>query len=279
MRKLIINADDLGISLDVDAQIEECIRKGAVTSCTLMANAPAFEDGVRIAKQYPQISVGVHLNLIEFKPLTNADVFRKHGITDEGGNFIEGAIFVMPINEELKSAVFEEWDSQISKVKEAGINPTHCDSHQHTHTIQALQEPLVKVLKKHGIKKVRRKMIPSIRLMMREKNHPTVKLDKSKAVKVKKRNVLYRRFHLFSVIIANLWWNHKMKKCFDMADSFYAFRHFFYDSQVLNLGNTSSIIELMCHPGHIAFQDETAHLVKDKNWLHDGYTLISYKEI
>ena len=230
MRKLIVNADDLGISLGVNAQIEECIHRGVVTSSTLMANAPAFEDGVRIAKQYPQISVGVHLNLIEFKPLTNKAIFHKYGITDSEYRFIEGAIFALPIDEELKQAVFEEWDAQIAKVEEAGIIPTHLDSHQHTHTIEALHEPLVKVLEKHGINKVRRKIVPSIKLMLRGKKHPVVHLDKSKAFPMKKHNVLYRRFHLFVVIIANKHWNRKMKKCFVMADSFYAFRDFFYNN-------------------------------------------------
>ena len=71
MRRLIINSDDLGMSCEVNKQIEDCIRLGCITSSTLMANAPAFDGGVRIAKQYPQISVGVHLNIIEFAPLTN----------------------------------------------------------------------------------------------------------------------------------------------------------------------------------------------------------------
>ena len=279
MRKLIINADDLGISLDVNSQIEDCIHRGVITSSTLMANAPAFEDGIRIAKQYPHISVGVHLNLIEFKPLTNTDVFQKHGVIDSDGNFIEGAIFALPIDDELRQAVFEEWDAQIAKVKAAGIVPTHVDSHQHTHTISALQEPLVRVLGLHGINKLRRKIIPSIRLMLRSKKHPTVHLDKSKAFPVKKHNVFYRRFHLFSVIVANKRWNHIMEKRFVMTDSFYAFRNFFYDYDVLNIRGSSSTIELMCHPGHPAFQDETERLIDDKSWLPAGYQLITYQDI
>ena len=77
--KVIINADDLGISLDVNRRIEECINMGVVSSTTLLVNAPAFDDGVRIAKQHTQVSVGIHLNLIEFAPLTNSDVFKKYG--------------------------------------------------------------------------------------------------------------------------------------------------------------------------------------------------------
>ena len=89
MKKIIINADDLGYSLWVNGEIERCIVSGVVTSSTLMANAPGFKDGVRIAKQYPHISIGVHLNLVEFAPLTNLEIFRKHGIVGGDGNFIE----------------------------------------------------------------------------------------------------------------------------------------------------------------------------------------------
>lgn len=279
MRKLIINADDLGISLEVNTQIEECIHRGVITSSTLLANSPAFEDGIRIAKQYPHISIGVHLNLIEYKPLTNADIFMRHGIVDDKGDFIEGAIFMAKVDEELKHAVFEEWDAQITMIEKAGIIPSHCDSHQHTHTITSLQEPLIRVLEKHRIRKVRRKIVPSILLMLRERNHPTVHLDKRNAITTKKRNTFARRLHLFFVIFDSLRWNRHMEKKFVMADSFYAFRYFHYDRSRLNLGKDSAVIELMCHPGHLGYQDETDKLMNNLSITTNGYSLISYNEI
>ena len=243
MRRLIINADDLGISKDVNKQIEECIHIGCITSSSLMANGPAFEDGIRIAKQYPQISVGVHLNIVEFTPLTNADIFRKHGVLDSEGAFIEGAFSVVPIDNELRQAVFEEWDSQISKIESYGLSPSHCDSHQHTHTIPDLQEPLCRVLDKHHICNVRRKIVPSIRLMLHAKKHPSVKLDKSKAMQPKKRNILYRRIHIFiSKYISNRW-NRKMSNLYHLTDRFYSFRDFHDAINILSLGGRASVIE------------------------------------
>lgn len=279
MRKLIINADDLGMSIEVNQQIEECINLGCITSSTLMANAPAFEDGVRIAKQYPQISVGVHLNIIEFKPLTNNEIFRKHGIISKDGSFIEGAIGVVNIDEELLQAIYEEWDAQITKVELSGIIPTHCDSHEHTHTIPALQVALRKVLDKHGIKRVRRKTVPSIRLMLRGKNQPTVQYDKSKALMPKKRNVFYRRFHLFVVKYLSYKWNRQMSHNYITTSFFYSFRDFFFNKDILTLGSKDSVIELMCHPGNAPFQLETDNLKKDKSWLGEGFALSTYRDI
>lgn len=276
--RVIVNADDLGISLEVNSQIEECIKQGVVSSTTLLVNAPAFEDGVRIAKQYTNVSVGIHLNLVEFAPLTNTDVFRDFGIVGSDGNFIEGAIFIADCNNErLKRAVFEEWDAQLCKFKSFGINPTHIDSHQHTHTIIGLQEALCEVMKKHNITKVRRKMVPSIRLMLKGRQQTTaVKLDKSKAVVSKKRNVFYRRFHVFVAKYYGNKWNRQMAKHFVMTDSFYAFRHFYSNLNDLRIRNT---IELMCHPGHTAYENESNELINNQSWLSGEYKLISYGEL
>lgn len=279
MRKLIINADDLGISPEVDQMIEKCIKLGVITSSTLISNGPSFEEGVRIAKQYPNISVGVHLNIIEFTPLTNLEVFRNHGVVDKEGHFIEGAIYNITIDNELCEAIFEEWDAQITKVEQVGIVPTHCDSHQHTHAIFALQDVLDRVLKKHNISKVRRKAIPSIRLMLREKNRPKIQFNRNNAGYPKKRNVMYRRLHLFTVIRDCKRWNLYMEKKYRMTNSFFAFRNFYFDREILRLGGTSAVIELMCHPGHPAYQKETDSLICDFSWLPENYKLISYKEL
>ena len=279
MRKLIINADDLGISSEVNKQIENCVRHGVVTSSSILANAPAFEEGVIVAKKNARLSVGVHLNLIEFTPLTNIEVFKNHGIVSEDGNFIDGAIFVAPIDDELKEAIFQEWDAQITKVEQAGINPTHCDSHEHTHTITVLREVLCRVMNKHHITKVRRKGVPSIRIMLKERKRPSVVLDKSKAVQPPKHNVLYRRLHLFAVKWDCYCWNRSMSKRYVTTDCFYAFRNFYEYRNIINLGGNNAVIELMCHPGHKSYQSETDNMMKDASWMGNHYKLISYWDL
>lgn len=280
MRKLIINADDLGYSLYVNQEIENCIKNGVITSTTLMANAPAFNDGVRIAKQYnSQISVGVHLNIIEFAPLTNIDIFKKHGIVDENGLFIDGAIFVKPINDDLKQAIYEEWDAQITKLENYGIFPTHADSHQHTHTINGLHDILCKVLNKHNIKRVRRKNIPLIRIMLFGSKKLPITIDKSNALQPKRRNVLYRRFHLIVIKYNTHAWNSRIRRYFLMTNYFFSVRDFYLNRSLLCIKGRSSVIELMCHPGQLAFQNET-EVLKDLNkWLPNKYELCNYNLI
>ena len=279
MKKLIINADDLGISKEVNAQIKKCIELGVITSSSLMANAPAFDEGVSIAKKYPQISVGVHLNIIEFAPLTNQEVFRKHGMLDEFGNFIDGAAFVVSYDDELKKAIYEEWDTQIEKMEEYGLTPTHCDSHQHTHTIIALQDILCQVLNEHHIKRVRRTAVPSIRLMLRAKKQAeTVQLDKSKAMPPKRHSVVYRRIHLFVVKFTSWWWNRQMGKKYTMTDGFYSFDDYYSNADILGLQKKETI-ELMCHPGNKPFEKETEFLMKDMHWLDKNCQMIAYHKL
>lgn len=274
--RVVVNADDLGISLEVNGQIEKCIKQGVVTSSTLLVNAPAFEDGVRIAKQHPNVSVGVHLNLVEFAPLTNVDIFKEFGVVGEDGNFIDGAIFIANCSDErLKQAVFEEWDAQICKFEGSGIVPTHIDSHEHTHAITALQETLCLVMDKHGIKRVRRKRNPSIRQMLKCRySSDSVQLDKSKAVARKKHNVIYRRIHLFWAKYESFCWNRSMAKRYEMTDSFYAFRVFYSNRDIINLGKT---VELMCHPGHVSYQKETEEMLNSFKWK-ESVTMITYKD-
>ena len=61
-----------------------------------------------------------------------------------------------------------------------------------------------------------------------------------------------------------------------MADAFYSFRDFYNNIDVLNLGDRSSVIELMCHPGSPIFQKETEYLMQCDRWNKDNYSLISY---
>ena len=116
--------------------------------------------------------------------------------------------------------------------------------------------------------------------MLRKRKRPVVHLDKSKAMVPNKRNVLYRRFHLFSVIYSCHKWNRQIAKKFVVTDSFFAFNYFYYDRQILRIGGRSAILELMCHPGHKAYQTETEDLMRDTSWLDKkSYNLISYREL
>jgi predicted glycoside hydrolase/deacetylase ChbG (UPF0249 family) len=74
--KIIINADDLGISRLVNDEIFSLIAKGRISSATIMANAPATEDALARLSQFPQASYGVHMNCTQFAPLTKDEALK-----------------------------------------------------------------------------------------------------------------------------------------------------------------------------------------------------------
>lgn len=278
--RVIINADDLGLSLDVNRRIEEAIIAGAITSSTIMANGPAFDDAVRIAKQYPHISFGVHLNIIEFKPLTDSAVFNKYRMLNANGEFLEGAIYaVQEIGDDLKEAVRKEFDLQIEKVKDSGIIISHLDSHQHTHTIYAFKKVMYSLMKKHHIDKIRRCLVPSVRLMLWGYKGQAIKLDKSKAVTPKRRSLLWRRIHLFIVKSQCAKWIRFFCSSSKITDGFYAYHTVCENWNLLSSRINGRCVELMCHPGHPAYEYETRMVFNKELERHADITYISYNEL
>lgn len=155
MPRIILNADDLGLSDRVNDAIFGLMRRGRLTSSTIMANGPALRDAASRTKEFPNCSFGVHLNLTDLRPVTNDPALRP--LLGESGEFARRARDV-PYDRALLGAVEREWTAQIEKVRSLGVPISHLDSHHHTHT----HAPLFKVLKRvqatTGIRRVRTTM-------------------------------------------------------------------------------------------------------------------------
>jgi hypothetical protein len=137
-RELIVNADELGLTEGVNHGIMQVHREGIVTSTTMVANEHAFEHAVELAKRAPQLAIGVHLNITHGLPvLPEVRVF---SLVDEDGLFhrrnrflqrmVAGRINVVHIEDEFRA--------QIEKVIEAGLQPSHLDSHESIYMYPAI---------------------------------------------------------------------------------------------------------------------------------------------
>jgi len=69
MRKLIVTGDDFGLAVPVNEAIEEAHRRGILTTASLMVGAGAAADAVERARQLPTLRVGLHLVLVEGRPV------------------------------------------------------------------------------------------------------------------------------------------------------------------------------------------------------------------
>lgn len=126
MTKLIVNADDFGYSRGVNLGIIDAFQKGILTSATMMANMPGAGDAAALAKENPDLGVGIHFVLTCGRPLTDAP-----SLVDEAGSFgRKGEYLVQAADEEIR----RELAAQMEAFCSYGMNPTHIDSHHHVHS-------------------------------------------------------------------------------------------------------------------------------------------------
>ncbi len=159
MRRLIVNADDFGFTAGVNRAIAEAHARGIVTSSTLMARGPAFDDAVRLAKQLPRLSVGCHVVLIDGEPVLDA----AHLPTITSGNsapprFRDGLLSfaARALAGRLDPGEIEaETSAQIRKIQSAGITVSHVDSHKHTHLFPAVLRPMLRAARACNVRAIR----------------------------------------------------------------------------------------------------------------------------
>ena len=156
MRRLIVNADDFGLHAAVNRGILTAHTEGIVSSTSLMAGGAAFDDAVRIAKQCPQLGVGVHLTLVGASPLL--PVAEVSSLLEEAGDFygsyplfikrfLRGKIRLAEVKRELAA--------QIDRVRMAGIQPSHLDSHQHLHVLPGIGGLVLDLARRFSIRAIR----------------------------------------------------------------------------------------------------------------------------
>jgi chitin disaccharide deacetylase len=157
VRRLIINADDFGLTPGVNRAIVECHAHGIVTSATLMANADGFADAVRLSQSTPQLSIGCHVVLVDGSPLLGpAQISTLLAKSNRG--FHEGIsqFGLRALRRQLHSQEIEaETTAQIRKLCAAGIPVTHLDTHKHAHIFPQVLEGLVRAARACGIRAMR----------------------------------------------------------------------------------------------------------------------------
>ena len=156
MRNLIVNADDLGWTEGVNRGIAETHRNGIVTSASLLANGRAFGSGVELARTTPGLGVGIHLNLSDGAPVAGRELVST--LLNERGE-LEGRPESLLLRLARRSILLEEvereWDAQIQKARDSGIEPTHLDGHRHVQMLPGFFEIALRLAKRHGIRAVR----------------------------------------------------------------------------------------------------------------------------
>jgi predicted glycoside hydrolase/deacetylase ChbG (UPF0249 family) len=248
--KVIVNADDLGTSLEVNNAIFQLIAMGRVTSATLLANGAALSDAAKRSKSFPQCSFGVHLNASQWQPLTHNPDLRP--ILDDGGCFAGNRLRELHITGALRTALVREWCVQVAQIQAAGVQISHLDSHHHMHTVPGVFPVLKQLQRRFGIRRVRQTMniyppdAPASRRLLA-----------SKAL-----------------------WNWALRNYFTTAttDGFTDLQTFHQAAS--RLARHFRIVELMVHPGGEGYVTETTLLTGE--WWRDipiPIQMISFNEL
>jgi predicted glycoside hydrolase/deacetylase ChbG (UPF0249 family) len=139
LKYLIPNADDFGFTRDVNQGIVEAHRRGILTATTLMATGPAFENAVELARQNPELDIGVHLVLVDsegFPPTIPQLLFSLGRIK-----------------------IYDQLVRQVQKVLDAGLEPSHLDTHKHTHLLPQVFHAVTRIAKEFNTPWVRRRLL------------------------------------------------------------------------------------------------------------------------
>lgn len=153
--RLIINADDFGMSETVNRATVQGFKEGLVSSTTIMTNMPGFDEACQLTNRYNiQGKVGIHLNLVDGYPITERMSLCKK-FCDHNGMFKGERKTLFWLNGEERKAVNGEFQAQIDKLTSQGIIPTHIDSHHHYHTEWAILKETIKIAHRNRIKAIR----------------------------------------------------------------------------------------------------------------------------
>jgi len=162
VKRLIINADDFGLTLGVNHAIREAHENGILTSATLMASGAAFSNAVEISRSTPQLSVGCHIVLIDGSPVLDParvpSLVNGKSLEFRSGinNFAIQSFFGRLNENEIEA----EATAQIRKLQSAGVVVSHIDTHKHTHIFPRVLRPLLHAAKVCGVKAVRNPFEP-----------------------------------------------------------------------------------------------------------------------
>jgi predicted glycoside hydrolase/deacetylase ChbG (UPF0249 family) len=161
--RLIVNADDFGLTAGVNRAIAELHTSGAVTSATLMACAGATGDAIEIARTATTLGVGCHVVLVDGTPVLRPD--RIPSLTDpRTGQFWPTLTAFLPrlFTGKIDTSEIEaEVAAQIALLQGRGLVLTHVDTHKHTHMFPAVLRAVLRAARAAGIGKIRNPFEPA----------------------------------------------------------------------------------------------------------------------
>ena len=156
MKELIVTADDFGLAREVNEAVETAHRNGVLTAASLMVGASAAEDAVARARRLPSLGVGLHIVLIDGRPvLPPSDL---PALVDGSGQFrndMAAASFRIIFDASARRQVTREITAQFEAFAATGLRFDHVDCHKHWHLHPTIGGLVIEIGRRFGMKALR----------------------------------------------------------------------------------------------------------------------------
>ncbi|HLG15629.1 MAG TPA: hopanoid biosynthesis-associated protein HpnK [Blastocatellia bacterium] len=154
--RLIVNADDFGISEEVNQAIVRAHKEGVLTSCSLMVTGAAFDHAVNLAKENPGLAVGIHLvTVMGRSALPKPEI---PSLVDDGGNFSNHPVAAglkYYFSKRARRDLRKELAAQFDRFKSTGLRLSHVDGHLHLHVHPVIFRAAVELAEAYGARRMR----------------------------------------------------------------------------------------------------------------------------
>jgi chitin disaccharide deacetylase len=176
VRKLIVNADDFGLTPGINRAIVETHTGGIVSSTTLMANALAFDDAVTAARSLPNLSVGCHVVLVDGTPVSRPEAIDTLlAIRSAEPNKFYSSLSAFAARAMLggfdRDQLVVEITAQIRKIQATGLRVTHLDTHKHAHIFPEILAAVIRAARICGVRAIRNPIVPVKAMPARQFKH------------------------------------------------------------------------------------------------------------
>lgn len=156
IKKLIVTADDFGLSVSVNAAVEEAYNNGILTSASLMVSGPAATDAVGRARNLPGLGVGLHLVLVDGCPVLPPEAIPD--LVDPGGRFstrmIRTGVNIF-CRSSVQRQVAAEIRAQFEAFRQTGLPLDHVNGHHHFHQHPTVLGVIIDLAREFSVKAVR----------------------------------------------------------------------------------------------------------------------------
>ena len=239
-KRLIVNADDFGLTQGINQGIIDTFKNGIVSRASIIVNTKFFDHALALSRENPSLGLGIHLVLVEEQPISDTRTIKS--LVDSKGKLLKNYqqfLYRYFKNQIDFQEISIELEAQIKKALNSGIKLTHLDSHQHLHVLPGICKIVKELMEKYGIKNIR---MPSITLKNRfsVKSH-ALSIFSSQSIKFFKNSEITHPDYVLGIGTSGVLNEQRLVQLVKNCDS-----------------GTS---EIVCHPGFsdLDFKEHYAH--------------------